>query len=164
MYSLIIYYTTHYYESRNFFLFCSNYAIFYVATGYLTSGLVAVVFSTVVFWNIFFARILSGTPVSARVVFSTLIGVAGLALVFWPEIADMQTDGSVMHGLILCVIATVLASLGNITSGRNQKQGLPVLQSNAYGMAYGAFFTALYGFCIWLYLGQSWPLALISRC
>jgi len=127
-----------------FFLFCSNYAVFYVATGYLTSGLVAVVFSTVVFWNIFFGRILFGTPVSARVVFSTFLGIGGLALVFWPEIADLQGDGDVMHGLTLCIFATVLASLGNITSGHIQRKSLPVLQSNAYGMAYGAAFTALY--------------------
>jgi len=31
-----------------------------------------------------------------------------------------------------------------MTSARNQKRGLPILQVNAYGMAYGAAFTALY--------------------
>jgi drug/metabolite transporter (DMT)-like permease len=34
----------------------------------------------------------------------------------------------------------VSASLGNIVSARNQRNDLPVIQTNAYGMAYGAVF------------------------
>jgi len=52
---------------QGFFLFCSNYVIFYIATAHLTSGLVSVVFSTIVFWNILFTRFIFGTPVSKRV-------------------------------------------------------------------------------------------------
>ena len=44
----------------------------------------------------------------------------------------------------MCVIATYLASLGNIVSARNQKHGIPVVQSNALGMAYGAALMAVY--------------------
>jgi hypothetical protein len=33
-----------------------------------------------------------------------------------------------------------MASFGYILSARNQKHGLPVLQTNAYGRAYGALF------------------------
>ena len=32
------------------------------------------------------------------------------------------------------------ASFGNILSARNQKKGLPVVQTNAFGMAYGSLF------------------------
>ncbi len=35
-------------------------------------------------------------------------------------------------------MATLLASLGNITSARNQRHGLPIVQTNAFGMGYGA--------------------------
>ncbi len=38
----------------------------------------------------------------------------------------------------MCLVATYLASVGNILSARNQKQGIPVVQTNAWGMAYGA--------------------------
>jgi len=132
--------------AQGFFLFCANYAIFYIATAYLTSGLVAVVFSTIVFWNILFSRLLFKTPVSSRVIAGTALGICGLAVVFWPDIASLETSAHGSLGLGLCIIATILASLGNITSGRNQKKGLPVLQTNAFGMAYGAIFTALYSF------------------
>ena len=36
------------------------------------------------------------------------------------------------------MVGTYVASLGNITSARNQKAGIPVIQSNAFGMLYGA--------------------------
>ena len=40
--------------------------------------------------------------------------------------------------LILALISAILASLGNIISAYNQKKGLPVMQTNAFGMTYGA--------------------------
>ncbi|HDR67692.1 MAG TPA: EamA family transporter, partial [Bacteroidaceae bacterium] len=42
-------------------------------------------------------------------------------------------------GLLLSAAATVIYSLGNITSARNQRQDLPVLQTNAWSMGYAAF-------------------------
>jgi len=135
---------------QGLFLFCTNYAVFYVATGHLTSGLVSVVFSTIVFWNILGSRVFFGTLVSNRVLGGTLLGISGLAMVFWPEIANLQDRSSAALGLGLCLIATLLASFGNLTSVRNQNQGLPVLQTNAYGMAYGAAFMALYGLVVGL--------------
>jgi hypothetical protein len=34
--------------------------------------------------------------------------------------------------------STWFASIGNIISARNQRSGIPVVQTNAWGMAYGA--------------------------
>jgi hypothetical protein len=45
---------------------------------------------------------------------------------------------SVIVGMLLSFAATYLASLGNIISDRNQHRKLPVVQTNAYGMAYGS--------------------------
>jgi drug/metabolite transporter (DMT)-like permease len=36
-------------------------------------------------------------------------------------------------------LSAFFASVGNIISARNTKAGIPVVQSNAYGMAYGVF-------------------------
>ena len=47
---------------------------------------------------------------------------------------------------MLCVVATFSASLGNIISARNQNRQLPVVQTNAYGMAYGALL--MFGFAM----------------
>jgi len=130
--------------TQGLFLFSANYAVFYIATGIVTTGLIAVVFSTIVGWNILLGRIFFNTPVTPQMVLGALSGIGGLALVFWPEVSNLDLRDEGAYGLFLCIIATILASIGNMTSARNQKRGLPVLQVNAYGMAYGAAFTALY--------------------
>jgi drug/metabolite transporter (DMT)-like permease len=118
-------------------LFALNYWLFYVAELHLASGLVAVVFSTMVIWNILFGALFIGTPIRPKVVFGALLGLTGIMLVFWPELASFELSDKGMLGLLLSLGATVSASLGNITSARNQMEGIPVVQANAWGMTYG---------------------------
>ncbi len=124
-------------------LFSCNYIVFYMASGIMTTGLVAVVFSGMVVTNIIFGAILFGSPVRPRVAVGAVSGISGLAIIFWPEINtfDLASDGTI--GLLLCIAGTILASLGNMVSVGNQRRGLPVLQANAYGMSYGAAFMAI---------------------
>ncbi len=118
-------------------LFSLNYFVFYLATFHLTTGLIAVVFSTMVIMNTLFGALLYRSPVRPRVVVGGLMGLAGLALVFLPELRvfDLGRQGSV--GLLLSFLGSVLASLGNMASVGNQRRGLPVVQANAWGMGYG---------------------------
>jgi drug/metabolite transporter (DMT)-like permease len=44
----------------------------------------------------------------------------------------------------MCLLATWFASIGNIISARNQQQQIPVIQTNAWGMAYGSLVMAAY--------------------
>ncbi|TCS64780.1 DMT family transporter [Varunaivibrio sulfuroxidans] len=152
-------------------LFSGNYYIFYLASGIMTTGLVAVAFSTIVAMNIFFGALFFKTPVSPRVFVGALIGIGGLALVFWPEIQGFELAGSGVHGLILSLLATIIASLGNMAAARNIKTGLPVMQTNAVGMAYGAGFMIAFAafsgtpftFDIsWTYVGSILYLALFG--
>lgn len=124
-------------------LFSGNYIVFYMASGIMTTGLVAVVFSGIVVTNIIFGALLFGNPVRPRVAMGALTGISGLAIIFWPEVStfDLERDGTI--GLLLCIGGTVLASLGNMVSVSNQRRGVPVLQANAYGMSYGAAFMAI---------------------
>ncbi len=119
-------------------LFGINYLCFYQAELYVTSGLAAVIFSSVLVMNIVNGAIFLGSPVDGRVVLGGALGLGGIVLVFLPEISSFSLDNHGVRGVALCVVATLFASLGNITSARNQKRRLPILQSNAYGMGYGA--------------------------
>jgi drug/metabolite transporter (DMT)-like permease len=74
------------------------------------------------------------------------LGLAGIAIVFWPEIAAFTLSSTGSLGLVLALTGTASASLGMLTSGRAQAAGLPVIQANAYGMGYGTLF--LTGFCL----------------
>ena len=124
---------------QGIFLFAVNYLLFYLAEQLITSGLAAVVFSTIVILNIVNGRIFLGTPLEWKVLFGAGLGLLGLLLMFWPEMLAVHFSGPVLQGLLLSFGATYLASLGNILSARNQQRGLPVVQTNAFGMAYGAF-------------------------
>lgn len=119
-------------------LFALNYLLFYLAELHITSGLAAVVFSTIVVMNIINGRIFLGTPLEWRVLLGGGLGLIGLSLLFWPELVAVNFSGTVVSGMLLCFGATYLASLGNILSVRNQREGLPIVQTNAYGMGYGA--------------------------
>jgi len=123
-------------------LFSINYLLFYWCTGLITSGLVAIIFSTVIVMNIANGAIFLKKPVQPVVLLGALVGLSGITLVFWQEIQASQAvsqaaSGNVLKGLGIGLVATLFASLGNILSARNQSHKLPVLQTNAYGMAYG---------------------------
>jgi len=123
------------------FLFSLNYILVYLAEQNLTSGLVAIVFAMLILSNVVLGAVFLRNPIRPRVVLGGVIGVAGLALVFGPELAGFAQGGGWRLGLLLSAAAVLSASVGNILSARNQRAGLPVVQTNAYGMAYGAAVT-----------------------
>ena len=125
-------------------LFSTNYFFIYAASQYLTTGLVAVAFSTLVILNIIGGAILFRTAIQPRVVAGAALGIGGITIVFWPEIVafDLSRQGTL--GLGLALIGTGFASLGMLTSAWNQRRrALPVFQGNAYSMLYGTVFIAL---------------------
>jgi len=125
-------------------LFSLNYLLVYLAEGYLTSGLVAIIFSLIIVLNVFFGAILLGNPVRTRVMIGAGLGLMGLAFVFWPELSSLSLSSQKTVGVVLALIATISASLGNVISARNQRHELPVVQTNAYGMLYGALFMLVF--------------------
>lgn len=118
-------------------LFGFNYWLIYLSTQYLTSGLIAVLFSSVIVMNIVNGRVWLNSPMRGHVVVGAGVGLIGIALVFWPELAGTNLDHDAWLGIGFALAGTYSASLGNIVSARNQRNGLPVVQTNAMGMAYG---------------------------
>jgi drug/metabolite transporter (DMT)-like permease len=119
-------------------LFSLNYLLVYLAELRLTSGLVAVIFSMLVLMNILIGALFLGTPVQPKVVGGALIGLVGISLVFLPELGAFSLQDRGFVGLLLGLGGTLSASIGNIVAARNQREGLPVVQTNAFGMGYGA--------------------------
>lgn len=118
-------------------LFCLNYWMTYLSTQYLTSGLVAVLFTSIIFFNLVNGRMIFGTPIERRVLVAAGAGMVGVALLFLPEMKAAIHNPAIAHGALLALAATYVASLGNMAAMRNTQGGLPVLTVNAYGMAYG---------------------------
>ena len=126
--------------AQGVFLFSLNYLVFYIATPMLVSGLIAVVFSSIILMNMVNGAIFLGKSVEPKVFVGALFGLTGITMVFWPEVSGNVDSPRIISGLLLSLLATYFASLGNILSARNQKKGIPVIQANALGMGYGALF------------------------
>lgn len=127
-------------------LFGINYWFVYKAETTLTSGIVAVIFSLIIFFNIFFNAVLLKGKIKKDVIIAAILGVFGTGLLFKNELKTFSLGGEDLIVLLFCLAGLVSASLGNILSAYKQKQKIPVLQSNAFGMLYGGlsmFFTVL---------------------
>ena len=124
-------------------LFSVNYWFVYVAEIYVTSGVVAVMFSLIVFMNIANGAIFLGTAVERKMVAGSVVGIIGIIMIFMPEIESFDLSDKGVFGLAIVFISVLLASLGNIVSARNTKSSIPVIQANAFGMAYGTIFLTL---------------------
>jgi drug/metabolite transporter (DMT)-like permease len=119
-------------------LFGLNYVLVYRAEATLTSGLVAVLFAFMVFWNLLGARIFFSTPAPGAVLIGAVLGVAGVALLFWPELARLRGDAGMLHGIAYAAASTLVASGGNLYSQRLFGRGVAVVPGTAISMGYAA--------------------------
>lgn len=120
------------------FLFCWNYVLFYTATDLgLTTGLIAVIFSTIITMNMANNAIFFREWPERSTIVGAVIGLIGIALVFAEDIGALQGQG-LLWAIVLCLVATYFASLGNMMSKQLQRRGVSVTGANSWGMTYGA--------------------------
>jgi drug/metabolite transporter (DMT)-like permease len=137
-------------------LFSVNYWLVYVAEVYLTSGLVAVLFSSIVFMNIANGAFFLGAPVERKMILGAGVGIVGIVLIFMHEIESFDLTDKNLMGVAFGFTSVLLASLGNITSARNSRNNIPVIQANAFGMGYGALTLAFLA----LFLGKEFDFSM----
>ena len=119
-------------------LFCLNFLCFYTASQWIHSGLIAVIFSTATLWNAINARLFFRQRIAANVLLGGALGLAGLGLLFWPELAGHEASRESLLGIGLALCGTLCFSAGNMLSSLQQKAGLRPLSTNAWGMLYGS--------------------------
>lgn len=133
---------SHYlFGAQGVFMFSINYILTYLAETKVTSGLIALTFTSLVYFNIFGLRIYFKKPISSRVLWGSLIGGLGIALIFANELKNLNTQSASLIGLGLGFLATFSASTGNMIAQMSFQRKIPVSVTNAYGMLYGALFT-----------------------
>jgi len=124
-------------------LFGFNYWLTYMGITKINSALAAVLSTSIVYFNVVFARIFLRDPIKTEVLAGATIGVAGIALIFMPEIKLGENSNDTWAGIWLLLGGSVFASLGNIVSAKTQRRKIPVLQANALGMGYASILLAL---------------------
>jgi drug/metabolite transporter (DMT)-like permease len=125
------------------FNFGLNYLLVYSATGHLTSGLVAVAGSALTVMNVLNARLFLGQPVRPPVLVGGAVGVTGVLLLFWPEIAAHGLEGEAMLGLGLVMLGNYCASVGNMAISRARQHAVPLFSITAWAMLTGAALTGM---------------------
>lgn len=126
--------------AQGFFLFSMNFIAAYAASQYLPSGLNAIGFSMVLIFNLMNAFILFRIPFTLPLLCGTLSGIIGMATIFWVPLSTLDLSSNSLFGIFLSLVGALLASFGNMISLGNQKKSIPVMESNAYAMGYGALF------------------------
>jgi drug/metabolite transporter (DMT)-like permease len=125
------------------FLFSFNFLLAYYGGFYLTSGLLAVVFSLASVINPLLAAAIARSLPEPRVVAGAALGVVGVALLFGPEMVATHASRETAIGLALVFGATLLFCTGNMVSAAYQKRGISVLSANTWCMVYGTLWLAL---------------------
>jgi drug/metabolite transporter (DMT)-like permease len=125
------------------FMYGVSYVCVYHAERHLVSGLVAVGYSASPLVTGLGAHALFGLRVSARFILGGLLGLAGVALMFWPEFGKAAGSHDAVLGAQFTVGAVLLSAIGSLTASRNRPRGLPFWPSLGYGMLYGAAVSAL---------------------
>ncbi|MFL4974917.1 MAG: DMT family transporter [Microvirga sp.] len=117
-------------------MFSSNFVLFLYGGQYLPSGLLAVVFSLVSILNLLLGAAFLGQPIVPRVAVGGMLGAAGIALLYSPQIAGGFERGALL-GLAFCLAGTLSFCAGNLVSTAIQRRGVPLLAATAWGMTYG---------------------------
>jgi len=125
-------------------MFSVSYILVYYAEQHVVSGLVAVGYSASPMLGLIGMRVFFGTPMTRLLLMGSILGMVGIALVFWPEFAKPQGDRDTALGAMYTITAVVVSALGSIVAQRNSRAGHPLWQSLAWGMLYGAAFSLAY--------------------
>ena len=122
------------------FIFGLNFTLFYYGSVGVASGMLAVMFSSASLINLFLDALRTRKLPATGQVLAAIIGILGISFLYAEEI--MRT-GQAWLSLMLCVLGTLSFCLGNQVSAHLQRQHIPVMTANSWGMLFGA---------LWLFL------------
>ncbi len=120
--------------------YSGNYFSVYEAERHIPTGLVAVLFCLMVFGNALSGRIFFGQRVSGRFLAASVGAVAGVVMIFRPEIASTGARSTAAYGLAIGLAAVLAACVGNVLTLTLTRRGLPLVPVLAWSMGYGAVF------------------------
>jgi drug/metabolite transporter (DMT)-like permease len=140
------------------FMYGVSYICVYHAEQHVPSGLVAVGYSASPLVSGLGAMLLFGVSVTRGFVLGGLLGLAGVALIFWPEFAKAVGSEQTALGAVFTVASVLLSAVGSLTASRNRERRLPFWPALGYGMVYGALTSGL----IALAQGRSFALPMVA--
>ena len=136
--------------------FALSYLLLYHATIYSNAALVALIFSLKVMVTPLLIAAVFKTPVSKRVFWGGMLGIAGVGVIVVPNLGQMQTQ--FVWGLGFAIAGTLVTAVGDTLSYYNNQQQVEPITANAFGMLSASVLVGAY--TLWtgapLRLPHSW--------
>ena len=130
------------------FQFFGNFHFVYRAEHYLTSGIVAVFYATLMVPNALLARAFLKVPLGGRFMAGSGVALAGVALLLLNEYHLAPPGGQVPLGVALMVGGLVSASAANVLQATKTASATPVVPMLAWAMAFGTLLDVIAAFAM----------------
>ena len=129
--------------------FCINFDAVYLAERHITSGVVATVFALLLIPSALLAWALLGQRPTTRFVWSSLIAVSGIALLFIHELHQHTSSvRQVASGIGLTFFGMLGASSANVAQARPEFRRFPLFALLAWSMTAGAAIDGIIAFAM----------------
>ena len=123
--------------------FCVNFNTVYLAERHITSGVVATVFALLLIPSTLLGWAFLGQRPSRRFVWSSMVAVAGIVLLFVHELREHSASAkAIVVGIGFTLLGMVSASSANVMQARSEIRHLPLFSLLAWSMAAGALIDA----------------------
>jgi drug/metabolite transporter (DMT)-like permease len=127
--------------------FCVNFNAVYLAERHITSGVVATVFALLLIPSSLMGWAFLGQRPTRRFAWSSLVAVAGIALLFDHELrAHSASVPQIVSGIGITLIGMVGASVANAVQARPEIRRFPLFPLLAWSMAAGAAIDAAFAY------------------
>ncbi|QNM82405.1 EamA family transporter [Sphingomonas sabuli] len=124
--------------------FVINFHAVYAAEHHITSGLVATVFALLLIPNSLLAWAVLGQRPGARFAISSLVAVAGIALLFAHELGENpDRSAGILIGIALTLGGMLGASAANVFQAIDRVRRYPLFALLAWAMLFGALFDSI---------------------
>ena len=133
-----------------------SYVFVYHAELYLASGVVAIGYSASPLLSTLGTRLFFRQPVTGRMALGSAFGILGIALVYWPEFAQLQESRDVALGAACTLLAVLISTSGGLLAQRNHQRNLYGWPTMAWSMGYGS----LASLAVALALGRTYTIDL----
>lgn len=128
---------------QGFFMFSLNYIFTYLAETMANSGMIALTFTAMIYFNMLGMIFIFKQKILKPVLWGSLLGLTGMMFIFYNDLAFQQTDQKSALGIAIGILGAFCASVGNMFALKAQQHKVPILSGNGLGMMYGFFATLL---------------------
>jgi drug/metabolite transporter (DMT)-like permease len=122
--------------------FVLNFNFVYRSELYIPSGIPAVAFALLMVPNAILAALFLDRPVSGRFIFGSIMGIAGVGLLFVQQLEFPGDRAATLTGLLLVGAGVLSASVANVMQASPRALAYPALPGLAVAMLIGAAMSA----------------------